>query len=210
MENKKQLDLWDDESRCLRLQKLWGYDEIFTDPLRTEFLRIINQMIDGQAKPPTILDVGCGSGANLWAWKGKARLIGLDYSEIMLELTKDKFKGYAIMLDQGSCWEMPYKDNAFDIVVQMDVCLHLGGSWESIQEMIRVAKKYVVFTGPSFENWKNKMSARIEGKLSWGISLLLLEKQLDKKKKRKEIKNYFFLPRPKHGNITHKILVIEK
>ena len=210
MENKKQLDLWDDESRCLRLQKLWGYDEVFTDPLRTEFLRITNQMIASYERPPTILEVGCGSGSNLWAWKGKARLIGLDYSEIMLNLAKEKFKGYAIMLDQDSCWELPYKDTSFDIVVQMDVCLHLGGSWESIQEMIRVARKYVVFTGPSFEAWKNKMSERIEGKLSWGISLPLLEKQLEKKKKRKKIKNYFFLTRPKHGNIKHKILVIEK
>ena len=103
MENKKQLDLWDDESRCLRLQKLWGYDEVFTDPLRTEFLRITNQMIGSYEKPPTILDVGCGSGSNLWAWKGKARLIGLDYSEIMLNLTKEKLKGYAVRLDKDSC-----------------------------------------------------------------------------------------------------------
>lgn len=207
MEDKMQLEIWNDRDKCLRLLKYWGgYNDVGNDPLRKEFIETISELIDGLTKSPvSLLDVGCGTGHNLWPFRDRAELTGLDYSEEMINLITEKFKGHNLKVDQGSCWKLPYKQKVFDIVIQMDVCSHLGGSWESIKEMLRVSKKYVVFTGPSFEDWTDVMDKRIEEKLSWGVSQPLLERRLNRRKVR-----YYYVPRPQHGNIKHRILVVEK
>jgi ubiquinone/menaquinone biosynthesis C-methylase UbiE len=110
---------------------------------------------------------------------------------------------------QGSCWDLLFPDNMFDLVYQVDVCLHVGGSWDSLKEMIRVSKKYVIFTGPSFGNYKNKMDQRLN-KMHWGVNKKLLIKKLEKMKKNKMIKEFSFYPRKKFKDINHQILFIEK
>lgn len=215
-EDKEQLGLWEDKDRCLRLQEYWGdYDSVAQDPLRKSFVFTVSKLIKTLAKPSTLLEVGCGAGHNLWVWRTLAKLSGLEYSKEMIALAKEKFVEHDLEIIHGDCWKMPYNDNSFDISVQMDVCLHIGGSWESILEMLRVTKRYMVFTGPSFEDWEDTMSKRIKGKFAWGISAPLLEKELDSKQKRKEIVRYYYIDRPWHGEedrgiIKHRILVIEK
>ena len=216
-EDREQLDIWEDKDKCSRLQEYWGdYDLVAEDPLRKNFVLTVLKLIKLTAgKLTTLLEVGCGTGHNLWVWRNSAKLFGLEHSHEMVKLVKEKFEGYDLEVVQGDCWKMPYKDNVFDISVQMDVCLHIGGSWESILEMLRVTKKYVVFTGPSFENYKDVMSKKVKGKLTWGISVPLLEKELNQRRKEGKIKNYYYIHRPPHGKekagkIKHRILVIEK
>ena len=214
-EDKEQLGIWDEKEKCIRLQEYWGdYDSMSQDALRENFIHTVSRLIKILPKPVSVLEVGCGTGHNLWAWKDRVKLFGLEYSQEMLQLLREKFKGYEIETLIGDCWHLPYGDNAFDISVQMDVCLHIGGSWESIVEMLRVTKKYVVFTGPSFEDWDDVMSKRIRGKYTWGISVPLLEEVLYKKREMGEIEGFYYLSRPWHGKekrgrIQHRILVIQ-
>ena len=213
--DKMQLKEWDSKERSKQLQEYWGnYDQVETNSSRQGFVREVNKMISFAGEEElSILDVGCGAGHNLWVWKDKnCKLIGLEYSEPMLELTRREFQeiGKEIELIRGSCWDIPKKDNSVDIVVQMDVCIHLGGMWESILEMLRVAKSYVLFTGSSFEYWDDRLEKRIRGKLAWGVSTSLLEEKLTQEIDKGNIVNFRYLERPNWSGFKHRILVIKK
>ena len=185
-EDRKQLHIWNDEKKIQCLHTHWGkYEDTGQDPLRKEFIDVLKEKINIVGNNASVLEVGSGLGHNLWAVKDMAIIEGVD-------------------------WELPYGDSSHDIVIQMDVCLHVGGSWESILEMIRVARRYIVFTGPSFEDFSDKMDKPIKHKLSWGVSQPLLDGSLDELKREGKIKDYYYLPRPPHGKIKHRILVIEK
>ena len=69
----------------------------------------------------SILDVGCGTGVllkQLFKLNNKYFLSGLDFSEYMLNNSVlNKYELKSIKLVQGSAFQMPFKDNSFDIVV---------------------------------------------------------------------------------------------
>jgi len=214
--NKIQFDTWDDFEKCKQLQKRFGdYDEFKVKPNKENKISIfesMNGLLDEHKGNLELLEVGCGPGHFLWVFKDKvSKIIGFDYSPHMLKLAEEQFKKATVESEfiQGSCWSLPFDDNFVDISLQVDVCMHIGGSWDSIKEMIRVSRKYVVFTGPSFESFKGDMDKRI-GVKSWAVNVPLLEKELDKLITSKEIKSYAFLDRTRSKTYTHKILLVKK
>jgi ubiquinone/menaquinone biosynthesis C-methylase UbiE len=162
----------------------------------------------------SLLEVGCGPGHFLWALKDYAKSVyGMDYSNEMLDLCREQFlsNNRKINLRQGTCVELPYNDKAVDVSLQCDVTRHVGGCWKSILEQIRVSRKYVVYSGPSFENWgvDGPMEKELS-KLLFGINIDRLNYELDKMKKERKIKDYYYKDRPnKKDIIERKILVIE-
>jgi ubiquinone/menaquinone biosynthesis C-methylase UbiE len=173
---------------------------------------LVNKLLELNDNQLVLLDVGCGPGHFLWSFKDRvSKLIGLDYSKNMLNLAKEQLDKYDVETEfvEGSCWDLLLPDNYADILLQVDVCMHMGGSWESIKEMIRVSKKYVVFTGPSFENFDNDMDKKIAEK-SFAVSIPLLKKELDILQRNGIIQSYAFLERPRTKTYNHKILFVEK
>lgn len=217
--DKHQLSLWDDKNQCLRLQQRWGnYKKFGKDHIKEYITNCITDVIKSIHKP-SILDVGCGTGHFLWKFRNICReMTGLDYSQHMLDITTDLFKDhpeYKLNLIQGSCWDLPFKENEFDIVYQVDVCMHIGGSWDSILEMIRVSKKFVVFTGPSFQRFstktqRNQLMDLALNRQSWAINNELLDIELNKLIEEKKILNFKYEYRPPVTIYNHRILVIEK
>lgn len=192
--HKIQHDFWDNEDNCVGL-----HHNMKNKPC---VIKLLDSLID---KDTTLLEIGCGPGHYLKHYQGKVkRVVGLDYSEHMINIA---CKETEADLFRGSCWDMPFHDDFADVVFQVDVCLHIGGSWDSIKEMIRVAKKYVIFTGPSFEDideMDKVIPSRCHG-MRWAVSKPLLTKELDKLNVK-----YSFLHRPSDRNIKHSILLIEK
>ena len=214
---KLQSKKWDSMEKCKKLQNKWGdYNSFSEDPNKSNKIVIINELkrvcgIIG--KESSVLEVGCGAGHFMWVIKDLVKENhGMDYSKPMLTLTKEQFEknNYKVFLKQGSCWNLPYNDNSFDFVFQVDVCMHIGGSWESIKEMIRVSKRFVFFTGPSFENFIDMINKKISGGKRWSISVPLLKRELEIMKKKEIIKEYKFFYREPTKYYNHKILIIEK
>ena len=91
--------------------------------------------------PKTLLDVGCGKGLLVeWAKKQGVEAIGLDFAS-----------GYGV---QADLLNMPFEDNAFDIVTAFDVLEHLRPEdlTKGLDEISRVARKWMLFSigyGPS-------------------------------------------------------------
>ena len=226
---------WNTQEFCESLKKRWGpYWKFGKDKLKQPIIKELTDLILRLHKPVVfhkknsqkiknmnaaiILEVGCGCGHYMWMIRRMVgELIGIDTSTWMLDYTEQMFRvtdknalkyRAKTKLMFGSCWQIPLPDNSVDISYQVDVCMHVGGSWKSLMEMIRVSRKAVFFTGPSFEH-RRRMNTRI-GPMSWAISSHLLEKELMKLLKDKKIKNAYYRPRASTKTYNHRILVIEK
>ena len=99
-------------------------------------------------KEMKILDAGCGAGHYLRSFRGRIDknidYTGLDATKYFVKLAKMAF-GEGANFIEGDIFNMPFKNNSFDIVNCSNVILHLPPiPQKAISEMIRVAKKYVV------------------------------------------------------------------
>ncbi|HZH91693.1 MAG TPA: class I SAM-dependent methyltransferase [Pyrinomonadaceae bacterium] len=84
---------------------------------------------------PRILDVGCGTGANLEMLAGFGEAEGVDVSEDALAFCR------ARGLDKvrlGAAERLPYADASFDLVTALDVVEHLDDDLGGLCEMRRV------------------------------------------------------------------------
>jgi 2-polyprenyl-3-methyl-5-hydroxy-6-metoxy-1,4-benzoquinol methylase len=92
----------------------------------------------------SILEVGCGSGANLWMMaKEGFEVHGMDSSEKGLQLAQehlDRKWGVSVELKKGSFLELPYPDQSFDTIVDVVSLQHLGlaDSGVALREIRRV------------------------------------------------------------------------
>ena len=101
-------------------------------------------------KVDSILDAGCGEGFTLNRLKEKGigrRWEGLEYSEAAIELGKKVYPDIKII--HGSVYELPYKDNSFDLVLCTEVLEHLEEPAKALKELVRVSNKYLVISVPN-------------------------------------------------------------
>ena len=86
---------------------------------------------------PRILDVGCGTGANLLLLSKYGQAEGVDVSEDALAFCRERG------LDQvtlGAGEEMPYEDGTFDLVTAFDVVEHMDDDLAGLREFRRVLR----------------------------------------------------------------------
>ncbi len=84
-----------------------------------------------------ILDVGCGTGANLEMLKNFGEAEGVDVSSDALEFCRAK----GLKVHKGLVEELPFEDESFDVVTALDVVEHLDDDVAGLKEMFRVLKK---------------------------------------------------------------------
>ena len=86
---------------------------------------------------PRILDVGCGTGANLkmLAHYGKAE--GIDISQQAIDFCGERGL-QSVKL--GAAEDLPYEDDSFDLVTSLDVVEHLDDDVAGLREMRRVLR----------------------------------------------------------------------
>jgi SAM-dependent methyltransferase len=86
---------------------------------------------------PRILDVGCGTGANLLMLSEYGDAEGVDISTDALAFCRERG------LDQvkvGAGEELPYDDATFDLVTALDVVEHMDDDLAGLREMRRVLR----------------------------------------------------------------------
>lgn len=85
---------------------------------------------------PRILDVGCGTGANLEMLANFGAAEGVDVSDDALEFCRQK----GLKAHKGLAEKLPFADESFDIVTALDVVEHLDDDVSGLKEMNRVLK----------------------------------------------------------------------
>ena len=97
-------------------------------------------------EPFRILDVGCGTGADVIDFKKmfgrEAEVIGIDVVQLQIELAEAKIKQNAIWADVR--WydgeNIPYPDNYFDAIYTSDVLGHVSNVPKWLHELNRVLR----------------------------------------------------------------------
>ncbi len=96
--------------------------------------RIVGNLNNPQ---PRILDVGCGTGANLEMLAHFGEAEGVDVSAEALDFCQTRgLKN----VRQGEAEDLPYEDKSFDLVTGLDVVEHLDNDVAGLQEMRRVLR----------------------------------------------------------------------
>lgn len=98
------------------------------------FLKGIIQNLKPNIQNPKILDVGCGTGANLEMLAQFGAAEGVDVSDDALEFCRQK----GLKVQKGLAEEMPFADGSFDVVTALDVVEHLDDDIAGLKEMRRV------------------------------------------------------------------------
>ena len=112
------------------------------------FLSKIHSAITAHHSPLTILDVGCGTGANLEMLAQFGESEGVDVSDDALEFCRRK----GLKVQKGLAESLPYEDESFDITTALDVVEHLDDDLAGLKEMHRVTKTggYSLIFVPAF------------------------------------------------------------
>jgi SAM-dependent methyltransferase len=104
--------------------------------------RIISEFVEKVCRDlgklrPRILDVGCGTGANLQMLAEFGAAEGVDVSPEALEFCRAR--GLA-KVKQGAAENLPFADASFDLVTGLDVVEHLDDDIAGLREMQRVLR----------------------------------------------------------------------
>jgi len=101
--------------------------------------RVSRELTDGgkAAGPLNILDIGCGTGANLQMLSQFGAAEGVDISAAALDFCRAR--GLA-KVKQGAAESLPYEDTSFDLVTGLDVVEHLDDDVAGLREMRRVLR----------------------------------------------------------------------
>lgn len=94
----------------------------------------------------SILDVGCGKGIFTYYLSNLAHTIGLDISNSMLK------ENPCSLLVQGDVQHLPFKDCQFDLVFSANLLHHVKDPLNTLKEMKRVSRKYIVLIEPNMFN----------------------------------------------------------
>jgi 2-polyprenyl-3-methyl-5-hydroxy-6-metoxy-1,4-benzoquinol methylase len=98
----------------------------------------------------SILDAGCGEGftMNKLLENNLAKKIeGIEYSNESVNFGKKLFPN--LVIKQANIYELPYKDNSFDLMMCTEVLEHLEKPTKALEEMLRVSKKYLIISVPN-------------------------------------------------------------
>ena len=108
---------------------------------------------EGPAKAGTqnairILDVGCGTGANLEMLAQFGEAEGVDVSDDALEFCRLK----GLNAQKGLAEKLPFADETFELTTALDVVEHLDDDIAGLKEMFRVTKRggYSLIFVPAF------------------------------------------------------------
>src|SRR4029079_1810769 len=103
--------------------------------IRADFVEAICRRVTDRR--PRILDVGCGTGANLLMLSKFGDAEGVDLSEDALAFCRERGLENVKL---GAAEKLPYDDGTFDLVTALDVVEHLDDDLGGLSEMRRVLR----------------------------------------------------------------------
>ena len=130
--------------------------------LMAGFHRNMDELL-GQADPASICDVGCGEGVLTYEWAerlGDGRIVGIDLDDPQLhEQWKTRQRPnleYQVMKAEN----MPFADDEFDMATAIEVLEHVPDPQDTLCEMQRCAKQWILVSVPREPLWRATNVAR--------------------------------------------------
>ena len=112
------------------------------------------------AAPRSVLEVGCGEGElALHLWQQGPRPDSFEICDVDLGRL-DPGLPDAIVAREASIYELPWSDDAFDLVLCCEVLEHLREPSRGLAELARVARRHVLLSTPREPLWRVLNMAR--------------------------------------------------
>ncbi len=150
MQKTEQEEFWSGEfgkeytDRNSRDPKVW--DKFYLDTWGITKKEINNKLMKDLPKDIRILEVGSNTGMQLKCFQdmGFENVYGIELQSYAVEKSKEYTKGINII--QGSGFDLPFKDNFFDLVCTNGVLIHIHPNDHSkiMSEMVRCSKTYIM------------------------------------------------------------------
>lgn len=108
--------------------RVTGYDEHMMANIESasEFYKFTAEMLPAEEKSK-VLDLGCGTGLELeeyFSVNPTAYVTGIDLSSDMLKALSEKFDNKALHLINGSYFDVPFEEGAYDAAVSVESLHH--------------------------------------------------------------------------------------
>lgn len=120
-------------------------NKIYNDWYGFSRIEMNQTFLETMPKESRILEVGCNTGMQLAALQsmGFTSLYGIELQDYAVQKAKEYTNGINII--QGSAFDLPFKENYFDIVFTSGVLIHIAPENLSkvFSEMYRCSKKYI-------------------------------------------------------------------
>lgn len=91
----------------------------------------------------SVLDVGCGNGAYVFAFKDQLNIQGVDYVRF------DAWSKANSLFSEGDAHELSHNDESFDTILSFETLEHLNDPEKALKSFHRVCKKNIVITVPN-------------------------------------------------------------
>jgi 2-polyprenyl-3-methyl-5-hydroxy-6-metoxy-1,4-benzoquinol methylase len=116
-----------------------------------------------KAAPESILDVGCGEGVltEQWADKlGSGRIVGIDLDDPKLRAEWEKRRRENLEYRVEDATRLSFADDEFDMATAIEVLEHVPEPEQTVAEMARVAKRWLLVSVPREPLWRGLNMAR--------------------------------------------------
>ncbi|NQW22649.1 MAG: class I SAM-dependent methyltransferase [SAR202 cluster bacterium] len=140
---------WLDDLECERYGSLL-YSRAIGELPEMESSKAVAARLRSVAKPgDQILDAGCGAGHYLRSLSNNLpfefQYTGVDATPRFIELARQAFASFSDAdFEIGDINALPFADASYDLVMSNNVLLHLPSIQKPLQELCRVARRYVL------------------------------------------------------------------
>jgi 2-polyprenyl-3-methyl-5-hydroxy-6-metoxy-1,4-benzoquinol methylase len=137
-----------------------------TNPVVQRLMRRFHSDLDAlfhQARPESILDVGCGEGVLVCQWAdkvGDARVVGIDLDDPRLHAEWEKRRRPNLEYRVQRAEELPFENDEFDFASAVEVLEHVPEPDHTLAEMARVARRHLLVSVPREPLWRGLNMAR--------------------------------------------------
>ncbi len=120
-------------------------DEVYISDIGISRTEMNEKFIGDLDREIRILEVGCNIGMQLVNLNemGFKNLFGIELQPHAVELAKQKTHGMNVI--QGTAYDIPFKDQYFDLVFTSRVLIHMNPDEisKAVKEIVRCSKKYI-------------------------------------------------------------------
>jgi 2-polyprenyl-3-methyl-5-hydroxy-6-metoxy-1,4-benzoquinol methylase len=116
-----------------------------------------------RAEPESVLDVGCGEGVLTYQWAerlGERRIVGIDLADPKLEEEWATRRRPNLEFRAEEATKLSFGDGDFDMACAIEVLEHVPDPEQTLSEMARVARRWLLVSVPREPMWRILNMAR--------------------------------------------------
>jgi 2-polyprenyl-3-methyl-5-hydroxy-6-metoxy-1,4-benzoquinol methylase len=115
------------------------------------------------AAPRSLLDVGCGEGVLVYEWAQQLadkRVVGIDLEEESIQAGWAQRQAPNLEYKIMQAENLPFGDDEFDVATAIEVLEHVPDPAHTVEEMARVASRWLLVSVPREPLWRGLNLAR--------------------------------------------------